>query len=135
MYRTNTSQGRLLKLCLLTGLVLEPTRALSLATQPTPMTLSVFAQQEADRFAAQLAQLKAVSRTPIVPNELLSIHGVVPELQATLLLEGETLLLPRGARQRLAKSRRWVHLRRIRPPCVSLTLGGQQQTLCLQGGR
>ena len=98
------------------------------------VTLSTMAQREADQFAAQSSRDRSIVQRQGSGHQLLSIHGVKPSLQATVLLDGEPVLLRHGISQRLPRSGKVVRLLAIRPPCVSLTSGGERHTLCLRGG-
>jgi len=98
-----------------------------------PFTVLSFAQMEAERLRAEV-----VKRSPrvarVAPNQLLSIHGVGNDLWATLFVDGLTVVLRKGMRQRLGLSGQTIELRSIRPPCVSVAKKSVSHTLCLRDG-
>jgi len=98
-----------------------------------PLTVLSFAQREAERLRAEV--LKRSPRVVrVAPNQLLSIHGVDNDLWATLFVDGLTVVLRKGMRQRLGLSGQTIELRSIRPPCVLLAKKLVSHTLCLRDG-
>jgi hypothetical protein len=97
-----------------------------------PSTVHLIAELESERLRAEV--LKKSPRVQVAPNQLLSIHGVSNELWATLLIDGMTVVLRQGVRQRLGLSGQTIELRSIRPPCVSLVKKTVRHRLCLRDG-
>ena len=98
-----------------------------------PLTVLSLAQLEAERLRAEdLKRSPRVAR--VAPNQLLSIHGVDNDLWATLFVDGLTVVLRKGMRQRLGLSGQTIEIRSIRPPCVSLAKKLVSHTLCLREG-
>lgn len=96
-----------------------------------PMTVLAMIKAETDVLAQWRAERnKAASRAHPKPA-LLSIYGVLPQLRATVLIDGREVVFEQGRTLPLSPITRTFRLRHIKPPCVSFTRGSRPQTVCL----
>lgn len=97
------------------------------------MTVQTMAKMESDALA-QIRQQAARVREPSRPKpQLLAIHGVLPDLQASLLVDGSPVLFRQGQSRPIQarENRGRLRLRHIKPPCVSYVDRGRPHRLCL----
>lgn len=104
----------------------------SQVTQPiAPLTVLAMIKAENDVLAQyQAAQTKVAARARPKPA-LLSIYGVLPQLRATVLVNGHEVVFEQGRKQPLHPQMSGLRLRHITPPCVSFTQNAMPQTVCL----
>jgi hypothetical protein len=62
---------------------------------------------------------------------LVSIVGVEPHLQATVRLNGKSILFQQGVVQPIEPAGVRIHLHQIKPPCVVLVSHKKRHTFCL----
>lgn len=96
-----------------------------------PLTVLAMMKAESDFLAKWQAQKsKVVARARPKPS-LISIYGVVPQLRATVLLNGREVVFEQGRRHPLHPQTNSVRLRNIDPPCVSFFHGAKLETVCM----
>jgi len=129
---------RRLMLSLLMGIVgmavLTPAAAGKGPAPKKPMTVLAMMKVESDYLAKWQAEQRklAVRRRP--GPSLLSIYGVLPQLRATVLVNGHEVVFEQGQKRPVAAHARHtgsMRLRYIKPPCVSFVHQARRQTLCL----
>ncbi len=104
------------------------------ATPPAAvLTIQAMAKMESEAIQELQEQAererKPIRRQPM----LLAIVGVVPELKASVLVDGAPVLFQQGQAKPLdgLESKRRLRLRQIKPPCVSFFDNGQPRRVCL----
>lgn len=96
-----------------------------------PMTVLAMIKTENDVLAQwQAARNKVAARKRPKPT-LLSIYGVLPQLRATVLIDGREVVFEQGRKQPLFPQTNALRLRLIKPPCVSFTRRARLETVCL----
>lgn len=109
-------------------LVLSPYWVLA---SPSEMTVQAMAKMESDALV-QVHRLAAQRAKPPAPvPKLLAIHGVWPDLQAQLWIDGAFVLFQKGQANPIAPRVKGLRLRAIKPPCVSFDNRGHRHRLCL----
>ena len=139
-----TTLRRPIVLSLLTGVVglvgivgmavLTPAVAGKVPVTKKPMTVLAMMKVESDYLAKWQAEQRklAVRRRP--GPSLLSIYGVLPQLRATVLVNGHEVVFEQGQNRPVAAHAGHtgsMRLRYIKPPCVSFVHQARRQTLCL----
>lgn len=118
--------------CMLLTIPLTSVHAKGVDEQTTkPLTVLAMLKAESDLLAKWQAQKnKVVARTRPKPS-LLSIYGVMPQLRATVLLDGREIVFEQGREHPLQPKTKSVRLRNIKPPCVSFFHGRKLETICM----
>jgi len=110
---------------------LSPCLAWASQASPSELTIQVMAKMESDALE-QVHRLATQRAKPASPApKLLAIHGVLPVLQAQLLVDGAFVLFQQGQTNPVAAYAKGLRLRAIKPPCVSFDNRGQRHRLCL----
>ena len=105
-------------------------------TLPPVTVLSVQAMAKMESEAMQELHRQAERRRKPVRHQpvLLAIAGVLPELKASVLVDGSPVLFKQGQSKPLNGSimTRRLSLQQIKPPCVSFVDAGKPHRVCLQ---
>jgi hypothetical protein len=103
-------------------------------TTKAPLTVLAMMKAESDYLAKwQAQQRKLTARARPAPS-LLSIYGVLPQLRATVLVNGHEVVFAQGQKRPVAAHASHagaLRLRYIKPPCVSFMHHTRRRTLCL----
>jgi len=103
------------------------------STAKPAKTLTVLAmiKAENDVLARWQAEQNRVALRARPKPSLLSIYGVLPQLRATVLVNGREVVFEQGRTRPLHPKKSSLRLRHIKPPCVSFVQGRRSRTLCL----
>ena len=119
---------------LIIGLMTSAAAAAEVSANAKPLTVLAMIKAESDYLAKwQAQQLKRTARVRPAPS-LLSIYGVLPQLRATVLVNGREVVFEQGQTQPVqvhGAQRGSLRLRYIKPPCVSFVHQAKRRTLCL----
>jgi hypothetical protein len=130
-------QSVLLTVCMLLG---NPAMSASEQVMPqavsqpkkmAPMTVLVMMQAESDVLAKWQSKQQNDAAGAQPAASLLSIYGVLPQLRATVLVNGREVVFEQGRKLPLNLQKSSLRLRLIKPPCVSFAQGAKLQTVCL----
>ncbi len=99
--------------------------------QVAPMTVLAMIKAESDVLATFEVQQKKVAARARPKPALLSIYGVLPQLRATVLVNGREVVFEQGRKHPIYPQTSAMRLRHIKPPCVSFTHHARPQTVCL----
>lgn len=102
-------------------------------SRPSMMTIQTMAKMESDALAQIRRQSERARQPTQLKPQLLAIHGVLPDLHASLLVDGSPVIFRQGQVRPVQdqSSRGRLLLRHIKPPCVSYVDRGRPQRLCL----
>ena len=103
----------------------------SVKATSTVMTVQAMAKMESQALEQVHRQAKQGLKPARPAPKLLAIHGVLPALQAQLLIDGVPVLFEQGQVKPVDTLARGLRLRSIKPPCVSFYDRGQSHRLCL----
>ena len=125
--------ARVLVMCLSISAAM-PAAASNRSANAKPLTVLAMIKAESDYLTKwQAQQRKLTARARLMPS-LLSIYGVLPQLRATVLVNGREVVFEQGQVRPVATHaghRDALRLRYIKPPCVSFVHQAKRQTLCL----
>lgn len=109
-----------------------PSSAAGNEPQQASMTVLAMLKVESDVLARWRDQKSKVSSpTPPKPS-LISIYGVLPQLRASVMVNGREVVFEQGRKHPVHPRTSALSLRQIKPPCVSFAQGGELQTVCLR---
>lgn len=132
--RLTTNTFRVLMLLAMAWILLA-SKGVSADTQsrPSMMTIQTMAKMESDALAQIRWQSERARQPTQLKPQLLAIHGVLPDLQASLLVDGSPVIFRQGQVKPVQdqSTRGQLRLRHIKPPCVSYVDRGRPQRLCL----
>ena len=119
---------------LMTALISTAAAAAEVSANSKPLTVLAMIKAESDYLAKwQAQQRKLTARARPAPS-LLSIYGVLPQLRATVLVNGREVVFEQGQTRPVqvqGAHRGSLRLRYIKPPCVSFVHQAKRRTLCL----
>jgi len=119
---------------LITALMTSAAAAAEASARSKPLTVLAMIKAESDYLAKwQAQQRKRTARVRPAPS-LLSIYGVLPQLRATVLVNGSEVVFEQGQTRPVqvhGAHRGSLRLHYIKPPCVSFVHQAQRRTLCL----
>ena len=119
---------------LMTVLMTSAAAATEVSANLKPLTVMAMIKAESDYLAKwQAQQRKLTARARPAPS-LLSIYGVLPQLRATVLVNGREVVFEQGQTRPVqvhGAHRGALRLRYIKPPCVSFVHQAKRRTLCL----
>lgn len=105
------------------------------AVPAKPLTVLAMIKAENDVLAQWQAKQRKVSARARPKPALLAIYGVMPQLRATVMVNGHEVVFEQGRREPLQPQASTLRLRQIKPPCVSFTQGARLERVCLSRAR